>query len=56
MQKEMGMAVVSRVFLGEQWGDLALSCLLLCPYKGVKALKCHASLRDSDHILPLAHY
>lgn len=52
MQKEMGIAVVSRVFPGEQRGDLALSCLLLCPYKGVKALKCHVSLLDVTIFCP----
>lgn len=52
MQEEMGMAVVSRVFPGGQQGDLALSCLLLCPYEGVRALKCHLRLLEVTTYCP----
>lgn len=52
MQEEMGMAVVSRVFPGGQQGDLALSCLLLCPYEGVRALKCHLRLLEVTTCCP----
>lgn len=52
MQKEMGMVVVSRVFPGEHWGDLVLSCVLMCPSKGVKALKCHVILLEVTMFCP----
>lgn len=52
MQEGMGMAMVSRVFPGEQWGDLALSCLLVCPYEGVKALRCHVILLEATTFCP----
>jgi len=52
MQEEMGMAVVSRVFPGGQWGDLALSCLLLCPYESESALKCYLRLLEVTACCP----
>lgn len=55
MQEEMGMAVVSRVFPGGQWGELVQSYLLLQPPEPVRAFKVPFKTPQSDHVLPWAH-